>query len=108
MNMDVPPLEAAGRTSSTAAPPRVDPKAKAAFQVPGATDSIPDAPPPAVMRDVEAAAQRAEWMHEQGRELHFQMNDGRLRIEVRDLKGGVVRVIPATEALNIATGGPLA
>src|SRR5919202_5342182 len=105
MNMDVPPLGAAGRPTDTAGVASAGGAANA-FQAPGATEDIPASPPAHVMRDVEAAAQRADWLREQGRELHFDLEDGRLRIEVRDLNGRVVRVIPATEALEIATGGP--
>ena len=107
MHMDVPPLGAAERTSSAARPnapggPAFDPVAA------GSSD-IPVAPPAEVMRDVEAAARRADWMREQGQELHFEIDPDtrRVRVEVRNLNGEVVRVIPASEGLAIATGGAL-
>jgi hypothetical protein len=105
MNMDVPPLGAAERPT-TAQPVGKTGSSGAAFEAPG-TGEIPASPPPHVLREVEAAARRAQWLREHGRELHFELDDGKLRVEVRDLNGRVVRVVPATEALEIATGGPL-
>ena len=67
-------------------------------------DTIP-ASPPAELREEMLVAQRAfEELHARGRELHFEMADGRLRIEMRDLDGNVVKQIPATQALEIASG----
>ena len=107
MNMDVPPLGGAERTSST---PRSNAPAGPAFEPVGAAASdIPVAPPAEVMRDVEAAARRADWLREQGQELHFEIDPDtrRVRVEVRNLEGEVIRVIPSSEGLAIATGGPL-
>jgi hypothetical protein len=67
-------------------------------------DTIPASPPPE-LRDEMFAAQRAiEDLRARGRELHFEMIDGRLRIEMRDLEGHVSREIPPNEALAIASG----
>lgn len=106
MNMDVPPLggldrlTAIGPAARAAAPSR-------AFAVP-ATGDIPASPPADVMREVEAAAQRAEWMREHGHELSFEVVDeGHVKVEVRDLNGRLIRTVPPAEGLAIATGGPL-
>jgi len=105
MNMDVPPLGAAGRPTTTTGTGAISASSDA-FRVPAAGD-IPASPPPEVMRDVEAAARRVEWLREHGRELHFKLDDGALRIEVCDLEGRVLRVVPSSEALEIATGAPV-
>ena len=107
MSMDVSPLGAAERTSSTARP--AAPGGPVFESAPKGTSDIPLSPPAEVMRDVEAAARRAEWMREQGHELHFEIDPDtkRVRVEVRNLDGEVIRVIPASEGLAIATGGPL-
>lgn len=63
-------------------------------------------PPPEVRAEVQAAARAADRLHELGRELHFKVDgeSGRLRIEVRDLDGNVLRTVPPTEALEFAAG----
>jgi hypothetical protein len=43
-------------------------------------------------------------LYERGRELHFDMAEGRLRIELRDLDGNVLKTIPPSAALEIAGG----
>ena len=112
MNMDVPPIGAAGR-AGVPGPARVDGPGRSGFdravRSAAASDDIPASPPPAVMREVDAASLRAEWMRENGYQLHFEVdpNDQRVRVEVRDLEGRLIRVVPPSEGLAIATGGPL-
>jgi hypothetical protein len=43
-------------------------------------------------------------MHARGRTLHFAMDGPRVRIEVHDLDGNVLKQIPASRALEVATG----
>ncbi len=106
MSMDVPPLGGLERLNSPGRAGRVDASSRS-FSLPASAD-IPDSPPASVMREVEAAAQRADWMREHGHELSFEMaDDGHVRIEVRDLEGRLIRVVPPSEGLAIATGGPL-
>lgn len=83
--------------------------AKAAFRITsGAGTDIAASPPPEVTRAVATAAAVVEDLHARGRELHFGVaDDGKLTIQVRDLDGAVLRNIPATEALDIASGQPL-
>ena len=51
------------------------------------------------------AAQRAiNDMHARGRTLHFAMDGARVRIEVQDLDGNVLKEIPPSRALEVATG----
>jgi hypothetical protein len=67
-------------------------------------DAIPASPPPELRAEVLAAQRAVAEMHARGRELHFEMAGGRLRIEMRDLDGNVLKEIPATQALEIASG----
>ena len=107
MNMDVPPLGAVERTPSTAGP--AAPGGRPFDGAMTASPDIPGSPPADVMRDVEAAARRAEWLREQGQELHFEVDpeSRRIRVEVRTLDGELVRVVPPSEGPAVATGGAL-
>jgi len=67
-------------------------------------DAIPASPPPELAAEVLAAQRVVADLHDRGRELHFAMVGGRVRIELRDLDGNVLRRIPPTEALEIAAG----
>lgn len=72
---------------------------------------VPASPPPEVLEAVDAAGRVARELHEQGRELRFtppsESGDGRVRVEVRDLDGNVLRTIPPSELLDLASGAPL-
>jgi hypothetical protein len=76
-----------------------DPESRAAI-----LDAVPASPPPEVREQILAAQRAVQDMHERGRELHFDMTGGRVRIELRDLDGNVLRTIPGSEALEIASG----
>jgi hypothetical protein len=67
-------------------------------------DAIPASPPPELREQVLVAQRAVTEMRARGRELHFEMTDGRLRIEMRDLDGNVLKEIPGREALEIASG----
>jgi flagellar protein FlaG len=67
-------------------------------------DVIPAAPPPELRAEVLAAQRAGRELHERGRELHFELDGGRLRIEVRDLDGNVLKELPPGRALEIAGG----
>ena len=67
-------------------------------------DTFPASPPPELRAEILAAQQAVQDMHDRGRELHFEMAEGRLRIELRDLDGNVLRTIPGSQALEIASG----
>lgn len=63
------------------------------------------APPPEVGDEVRAAARAAANLHDLGRELRFERGtDGSLRVELRDLKGNVLRTVAPTEVLDFAAG----
>ena len=72
---------------------------------------VPEGPPPEVLEAMDAAGRVARELHATGRELRFvppqDGGDGRVRVEVRDLDGNVLREIPPSELLDVATGAPL-
>jgi flagellar protein FlaG len=72
---------------------------------------LPASPPPEVLEAMSVAGRVAQELHEQGRELRFtpppEGEPGRVRVEVRDLDGNVLRTIPPSELLDVATGAPL-
>ena len=67
-------------------------------------DAIPASPPPEVIDEMLAAQRAIDEMHAYGRTLHFAMDAGRVRIEVHDLDGNVLKEIPPSRALEIAGG----
>lgn len=69
-------------------------------------DIIPSSPPPSVRDEMAAAALKVQEMHSDNRELHFAKDptSNRIVIQVRDLKGEVIRTIPPSEALDIMSG----
>ena len=62
-------------------------------------------PPPEVSAEVRDAARAAARLHELGRELRFDHgDDGRLRVELRDHDGNVLREVPTGEVFDFAAG----
>jgi hypothetical protein len=62
-------------------------------------------PPHDVRTEVQDAARAAARLHELGRELRFEQgDDGRLRVELRDRNGNVLRQVPTGEIFDFATG----
>jgi flagellar protein FlaG len=74
-----------------------------------ATIGVPASPPPDVMREVQAAGERAAELAAQHRELHFEKDptSGRMIVQVRDLEGNVLRTIPPSRALEVMSGAAL-
>jgi hypothetical protein len=70
-------------------------------------DAVPRCPPPEVMEEVQAAAQRYEELRVGDRHLHFEPSRGRVRVEVQDSSGQVLGSIPAAAALDVAAGRPM-
>src|SRR3954452_5775660 len=89
-------------------PPTRAPRARRRRALPAGgaahVDATPASPPREVIDEMLAAQRAVDDMHRRGRELHFNMDSGRLRIELRDLDGNVLKLIPGTRALEIATG----
>lgn len=86
----------------------------------GATEGPPGAPgalapahvtplPREVAKEVAVAANRFDELRALGRELHFLIDEktGRVVVEVRDLEGRLVRRVPPSTALGIATAPDL-
>jgi hypothetical protein len=69
--------------------------------------AIPSSPPPQVRVEVERAARRYDELRAEQRHLHFEVSERRVRVEVQALDGTVLRRIPASSALDIASGGPI-
>jgi flagellar protein FlaG len=71
-------------------------------------DTIPASPPPDVLQEMQDAAKVAEKLRAMQRELHFEPQpNGRVIVQVRDLDGNVIRTIPPSAALEVASGSPL-
>jgi FlaG protein len=71
--------------------------------------SIPASPPPQVLEEIGAAADRAHQLWTENRELHFSKDStsGRVVIEVRDRAGNTIRTIPPSQALAVLAGAAL-
>ena len=70
---------------------------------------VPDRyPPMRVWREVDAAGGRADELRDQGREVHFEVDDatGRLVIQLREVDGAVVRELRPAEVFGIAGLAP--
>jgi flagellar protein FlaG len=96
-----------------AAPKRGADAAGPQFSVPrdetAVVGGIPAEPPEDALREVDRAADRAEELWRDQRELHFAMDEdsGRVIVQVRDLDGRVIRTIPLSEALEVLSGRSL-
>ena len=69
--------------------------------------SVPPVPPAEILEETRSAARRAARLAGTDRELHFRMDEetSRIIVEVRDLRGTVIRTIPPSSALDLMTGG---
>jgi hypothetical protein len=72
-------------------------------------DTFPSSPPQGVLDEMASAARVHDALRAQGRELRFAHDgqSGRMRIEVRDAAGAVLRTISPAQALDMAAGKPL-
>jgi hypothetical protein len=111
MGTEIAPIDAVG---FSAAPERAPRRSRAAVVEDTFTVSrgeIPASPPPEVLDAIDAAGRVARELHETGRELRFtpppEGSDGRVRVDVCDLDGNVLRTIPPSELLDVATGASL-
>ncbi|HEY2602605.1 MAG TPA: flagellar protein FlaG [Thermoleophilaceae bacterium] len=111
MSFEVPPVGGASSVPPAAPVARTDKPQAAngkdsdAVQV----DMIPSSPPEELYPQIDAASQRVDELKSDGRELHFSFDNAskRVQIEVRDLAGNVLRTIPPSKALSVATGDKL-
>jgi flagellar protein FlaG len=111
MSFEVPPVSSSASVSASSAASRTDkPQAANGKDVDAVQlDTIPSSPPEELHDQIDAAARHVDELRAQGRELHFSFNEQskRVEIQVRDLKGNVLRTIPPSTALSVATGEKL-
>jgi len=111
MNMDVAPVGPSSYSTAhdTASAPRALRPATAARAHVSMDMDIPPSPPQEVLDAMDAASRAYQKLRAQGRELHFaqERSTGRMTIEVRDLDGNLLRTIPPSKLLDVATGGSL-
>ncbi len=69
--------------------------------------SIPATPPPEVLADLDRAAQVLNELSRRNVALHFEVDSQskRIRVQVLDGDGRVVREIPATRLMDVLSGG---
>jgi uncharacterized FlaG/YvyC family protein len=112
MSFEVPPLSSTDQVLG-AQPAKRTEKPQPANKVESADavrlDTIPSQPPESLKAEVDRAAQRVDELKAQGRQLHFtrDQDSGRMVVEVQDLKGNVLRTIPPSAALGVASGDTL-
>lgn len=111
MSFEVPPVSSSASLPASAAAGRTDkPQAANGKDVDAVQlDMIPSSPPAELHDQIDAAAQRVDELKADGRELHFSFNEHskRVEIQVRDLKGNVLRTIPPSHALAVISGDKL-
>ncbi|HKG38793.1 MAG TPA: hypothetical protein VKB25_07375 [Conexibacter sp.] len=114
MGLDAARIESTNFSTAPERAPRVSRAADAqgtedTFTV--SSGDVPASPPPEVLEAMDAAGRVARELHATGRELRFvppqEGAGGRVRVEVRDLDGNVLREIPPSDLLDVATGSPL-
>ena len=72
-------------------------------------DTIPASPPPEVQDAMGVANQAYQSLQASGTELRFKVNEatGKLSVEVHDTHGNLLFTVPASTALDVASGQPL-
>ena len=112
MSFEVPPLSSTDQVLGAQPAQRTD-KPQPASKVEGADavrlDTIPSQPPESLKAEMDRAAQRVDELKADGRQLHFtrDKDSGRVVVEVQDLSGNVLRTIPPSKALAVASGDKL-
>lgn len=72
-------------------------------------DTIPASPPAEVQDAIGVANQAYHNLQAEGTELRFKVNEstGKLTVEVHDVHGNLMFTVPASTALDVASGQPL-
>ena len=68
----------------------------------------PSTPPPGLGPELDAAGRAAADLANRGGRLHFESADGRVRIQVLDAQGDIVREIPPATVLESLASGSAA
>jgi hypothetical protein len=103
-----------GRTPAAAPSQTARSSAPAPAQAAHATDTvtvdmIPATPPAEVQDAIGVAHQAWQKLQAEGSELRFKINEatGKLSVEVHDTQGNLLFTVPASTALDVASGQPL-
>lgn len=110
MNLDVAPVAPSSFSApNDASASRRESRTAAVARDVGPTGTIPQSPPQEVLDAMDAASRAYQTLRSQGRELRFAQDadTGRMSIEVFDLDGNLLRTIPPSKLLDVATGGDL-
>jgi len=111
MGLDVARIELNSFSAAPERAPRAARTASADDTLAVSSGDVPASPPAEVLEAMDAAGRVARELHATGRELRFvppaDSAVGHVRVEVRDLDGNVLREIPPSELLDVATGAPL-
>ena len=99
-----PPSAAWSSRASTRPRPSASSEEVASVSDSASFQSSPGPIPVEVWEEVQQADQRWEELQRQGRELRFRVDEGQLRVEIRDLAGELIRTVPAHGALEVAGG----
>jgi hypothetical protein len=72
-------------------------------------DTIPASPPSEVHDAMGVANQAYHDLKAQGAEMRFKVNEatGKLTVEIHDVHGNLLFTVPASTALDVASGQPL-
>jgi hypothetical protein len=103
-----------GRTPAAAPTQSGRPSASAPTQAahsadPVTVDTIPASPPPEVHEAMGVADRAYHNLKASGTELRFKVNEatGKLSVAVHDVHGNLLFTVPASTALDVASGQPL-
>ena len=101
----LPPVNSPGAPRRAAEPPAAGFSLDLA-RVDTAALSLAPSPPPEVLDEIGAAADRVDALAAANRELHFSVDEetNRVVVQVRDLDGTVIRTIPPSAALDAMAG----
>lgn len=69
------------------------------------TGADPSTARPALAAALDAGARAAQDLARRGVELHFEVDHGRIRIQVRDGQGRVIREVPPGRLLDVLGSG---
>ncbi len=70
-------------------------------------DTLPSAPPPEVVEQIQTAGANYESLRAQGYEVHYSYDEQarKTNVELRDGSGTVVKTLSPSEAVDLAMGG---
>jgi len=109
MSFDIAPVGRTPGTAPTTTQKTYNTAPSNAAQDSVTVDTIPSSPPPEVHEAMGVAAQAYDKLQAEGRQMRFKVNEGtgKLVVEVHDLHGKLLFQVPASKALDVASGGSL-